>query len=162
MMAMLIRAGLPSRRAAMAAILNGDALFVSPAEMQKWLGSNEITAFTDQGNWPTAETAALWCHFRADNLAGGTQAWTIASWARLFDVPDGSPHPPAGLYRIESDEQGTTWLSTADYQRLAPFRKAIRDLKPSLLMAWVAEPPSLAEVTRVGRGKAVWPPAKPR
>jgi hypothetical protein len=162
MMAMLIRAGLPSRRAAMAAVRNGDALFVSPAEMQKWLGSNEITAFTDQGDWPTAETAELWRRFRTEILAGGTQAWTIASWTRLFDVPDGSPHPPAGLYRIETDtdEQGTTWLSTADYHRLAPFRKAIRDLKPSLLMARVAEPTSLAEISRIGRGKAIWPPVR--
>lgn len=39
MMSMLIRAGLPSRRAAMAAIQSSNPVFVTPAEMRAWLGS---------------------------------------------------------------------------------------------------------------------------
>ncbi|HHG5342562.1 TPA: DEAD/DEAH box helicase, partial [Pseudomonas aeruginosa] len=49
MMAMLIRAGLPSRRAAMAAIKDAMPVFVTPAEMRAWLESDEITAYTDAG-----------------------------------------------------------------------------------------------------------------
>ena len=60
MMSMLIRAGLPSRRAAMTAIEITNPVFVTPAEMRAWLGSDEITAFTDAGDWPTPDTAALW------------------------------------------------------------------------------------------------------
>jgi hypothetical protein len=47
MMAMLIRAGLPSRRAAIAAIEDGKPIFVTPAEMRAWLECDEITAYTD-------------------------------------------------------------------------------------------------------------------
>jgi hypothetical protein len=159
MMAMLIRAGLPSRRAAMTAVRDGAALFVTPAEMREWLGSNEITAFSDQGNWPTPETAALWQRFREEVLSRGIQAWSIASWKRLLDLPDGADQPPPGLYRIETDagEHDKTWLSTPDYRRIAPFSKSVRDLKPSLFVARLAGETSVAEVSRIGRGKASWP-----
>lgn len=60
MMTMLIRAGLPSRRAAMAAIQNAMPVFATPAEIRPWLESDEITASTDAGDWPTPDTAALW------------------------------------------------------------------------------------------------------
>jgi hypothetical protein len=63
MMAMLVRAGLPSRRAAMAAIETAEPVFVNPAEMRAWLESDEITAYTDAGDWPTHDTAALWARF---------------------------------------------------------------------------------------------------
>src|SRR3546814_8587733 len=55
MMAMLIRAGLPSRRAAMVAIEDAKPVFVTPAEMRAWLESDEITAYTDAGDWPRSE-----------------------------------------------------------------------------------------------------------
>ncbi|WP_368911890.1 hypothetical protein [Taklimakanibacter deserti] len=74
MMSLLIRAGLPSRRAAMAAVESTKPAFVTPAEMRAWLESNEITALTDAGIWPTPDTAAL-----------------------LVAIPDGGPerqHPP--------------------------------------------------------------------
>jgi len=44
MMAMLIRAGLPSRRAAMAAIKAAQPVFLNPSEMRAWLESDEVTA----------------------------------------------------------------------------------------------------------------------
>ena len=159
MMAMLIRAGLPSRRAAMIAVRDASASFVTPAEMREWLGSNEIIAFTDQGDWPTVEMAGLWRRFRDEVLSGGIQAWSIASWKRLLDIPDGAARPSPGLYRIEEDpdDPGRTWLSTPDYQRVAPFKKSVRDLKPSLFAARLAGGTSVAEISRIGRGKVNWP-----
>jgi hypothetical protein len=159
MMAMLIRAGLPSRRAAMAAIREGSASFLTPSEMREWLGSNEIAAFTDQGDWPTPEMAGLWRRFRQEVLSGGIQPWTIASWKRLLDLPEGAARPSPSLYRIETDDADTTWLSTPDYRRIAPFKKSVRDLKPSLFAGRLQGGTAVAEITRIGRGKANWPPA---
>ncbi len=160
MMAMLIRSGLPSRRAAIAAVRSGSPPFVTPSEMREWLGSNEITAFTDQGTWPTAETAALWRRFREEALGGGSQAWSTASWKRLLDLPSNVDSPAPGLYRVETDaDPDVTWLSTPDYRRIAQFKKSVRDLKPSLFAARLAGGTSLAEITRIGRGAANWPTA---
>jgi len=159
MMSMLIRAGLPSRRAAMAAIQSTNPVFVTPAEMRAWLESDEITAYTDAGDWPTPDTAALWARFRTQALSGGIQKWSIERYQRLLDGPARSA-PPSGLYRIITDEgDGRTWLATPDYRRLAAFRKPAVDPKPSLFSGRLPGGTSLVDALRVGRGKVRWPRA---
>lgn len=157
MMSMLIRAGLPSRRAAMAAIKGTESIFVTPAEMRAWLESDEITAYTDVGDWPTPDTAALWARFRTEALRGGIQRWSTAYHKRLLDI---EAPPPAGLYRIVTDEgDGRTWLVTPDYQRVAAFKKPAVDPKPSLFSGRLPGKTRLVEALRIGRGKLHWPPA---
>ncbi|MDF1631420.1 DEAD/DEAH box helicase [Mycoplana sp. MJR14] len=157
MMSMLIRAGLPSRRAAMEAIEDAKPAFVSPAEMRAWLESDEITAYTDAGNWPTPDTAALWARFRTEALSGGIQKWSVEHYSRLLDI---EVAPPAGLYRIVTDEgDGRTWLATPDYRHIAAFRKPAVDPKPSLFSGRLSGNTRLVEALRIGRGKLRWPKA---
>jgi hypothetical protein len=157
MMAMLIRAGLSSRRAAIAAINDVRPVFVTPAEMRAWLESDEIKAHTDSGDWPTPDTAALWARFRLEALSSGIQKWSIERHKRLLDI---EAPPPAGLYRIVTDEgDGRTWLATPDYQRVAAFKKPAIDLKPSLFWGRLSGETRLVETLRIGRGKLRWPPA---
>lgn len=157
MMAMLIRAGLPSRRAAMAAIESTEPVLVTPAEMRAWLESDEITANTDAGNWPTPDTAGLWARFRTEALSGGIQKWSIDRNKRLLDT---EVAPPAGLYRIVTHEgDGRTWLATPDYQRVAAFKKPALDPQPSLFSGRVPGDTRLVDAMRVGRGKPRWPTA---
>lgn len=157
MMAMLIRAGLPSRRAAMAAIEDALPVFVTPAEMRAWLESDEVTANTDAGDWPTPDTAALWARFRTEALSSGIQKWSVERYKRLLDIDDA---PPAGLYRIVTNEgDGRTWLTSPDYQRVAAFKKPAVDPKPSLFSGRLLGNTRLVEALRVGRGKLRWPPA---
>jgi hypothetical protein len=160
MMSMLIRAGLPSRRGVMAAIQSTNpVLFVTPAEMRAWLESDEVTAFTDAGNWPTPDTAALWARFRTEALSGGTQKWSIERYRRLLDVPARSA-PAPGPYRIVTDEgDGHTWLATPDYRRMVTFRKPAVDPKPSLFSGRLPGGTSVVDTLRVGRGKLRWPRA---
>lgn len=157
MMAMLIRAGLPSRRAAMAAIEDALPVFVTPAEMRVWLESDEVSANTDAGDWPTPDTAALWARFRTEALSSGIQKWSVERYKRLLDI---EAAPPAGLYRIVTNEgDGRTWLTTPDYQRVAAFKKPAVDPKPSLFSGRLLGNTRLVEALRVGRGKLRWPPA---
>lgn len=157
MMAMLVRAGLPSRRAAMAAIKDAEPVFVTPAEMRAWLESDEITAYTDAGDWPTPDTAALWARFRTEALSGGIQKWSVEHYKRLLDT---AAAPPAGFYRIVTDEgDGRTWLATPDYQRVAAFKKSALDPKPSLFSGRLPGNTRLVDSLRVGRGKLRWPKA---
>lgn len=157
MMAMLIRAGLPSRRAAIAAIEDAEPVFVTPAEMRAWLDSDEVTAHTDAGDWPTPGTAALWARFRTEALSGGIQKWSMERYKRLLDA---EAAPPAGLYRIvTSDGDGRTWLVTPDYRRVAAFKKAAVDPKPSLFSGRLPGNTRLVETLRIGRGRLRWPTA---
>ena len=155
MMAMLIRAGLPSRRAAMASIEDAMPIFVKPAEMRAWLESDEIAAYTDAGNWPTPDTAALWARFRTEALSGGIKKWSVERYKRLLDI---EAVPPAGLYRIVTDEgDRRTWLTTPDYQRVAAFKRPAVDPKPSLFSGQLSGNSRLVETLRVGSGKLFWP-----
>ena len=157
MMAMLIRAGLPSRRAAMTAIEDAKPIFVTPPEMRAWLESDEITAYTDASDWPTPDTAALWARFRTEALSGGIQKWSVEHYKRLLDI---ATAPPAGLYRVVTDEgDGRTWLTTPDYQRIAAFKKSAVDPKPSLFSGRLLGNTRLVEALRIGRGKLRWPTA---
>lgn len=61
-----------------------NSIFTTSAEMRAWLESNEVAVFTDQGDWPTPETAELWKRFRAEALSGGIQKWSKASFKRLL------------------------------------------------------------------------------
>lgn len=155
MMAMLIRAGLPSRRAAIAAIVDAKPTFVTPAEMRDWIESDEIIAYTNAGDWPTPDTAALWARFRNDALSGGIQKWSVERYKRLLDT---GAAPPAGLYRIITDEgNGPTWLATPDYQKVAAFKKSAADPKPSVFWGQLPGNTKIVEASRLGRGKLRWP-----
>ena len=157
MMAMLIRAGLPSRCAAMAAIEDAEPDFSTPAQMRTWLESEKIKVYTNAGDWPTPDTAALWARFRTEAISRGPQKWSIKHYRRLLDT---AATPPAGLYRIVTDKgDGRTWLATPDYQRVAAFVKPAIDPKPSLFSGRLAGNTRLVEASRVGRGKLRWPKA---
>lgn len=154
-MAMLIRAGLPSRLAAITAVRETRAMFFDNPGMRGWLGSNEIAAFTDTGEWPTPETAALWQRFREDCLSGGTQKWKHqAGWCSL--TPD-SRAPAPGIYRVEDEEHtGVVWLCSPDHQRLARLGGQLRDTKPSFFSARILASDARAYVERFGRDEATW------
>lgn len=160
MMSMLIRAGLPSRIAAMATIEKAQPAFTTPAEMRAWLASEEVDGLTAEGDWPTVETAALWERFRANMSAETVQTWAIQEWQRALDLPAGTAAPQAGVYRIEVDEnEPAAWLVTPDFQRLVRFKKPIRDVAPSLWMGTLMEGRTVVDAVRIGRGKAIWPKA---
>ena len=157
MMAMLIRAGLPSRRAAMAAIKDAEPSFDTPAKMRAWLESQGQHQRTKSGAWPTPDTAALWARFRTEALSGGTQEWPVERYERMLDTED---IPRAGLYRIVTDEgDGRTWLATPDYQRVAPFEKPAVGPKPSLFSGRLPGNTRLVEALCIGRRGLRWPPA---
>jgi hypothetical protein len=157
MMSMLIRAGLPSRQAAISASREGRALFVDSAGMREWLESKEIAALTDAGDWPTSETAALWKRFREDVLSEGIQEWRTQNSKRILDLSENEARPPNGVYRVEIDEpQGDVWVCTPDYRRLVRLKSRVRDLKPSYFTARFIEGDNRAQIQRFGRDRATW------
>ncbi len=150
MMSMLVRAGLPSRRAAMAAVQTGGADFLDGAGMREWLESELIVALTDAGNWPTPETAALWQRFRDETLSTVIQRWhRVAADRALVGQVTVAP----GLYRVECDEAaGQNWLVTPDYRRVARIAGSVRMTRPCLIAAQVTEGVDELRIERLGRG----------
>ena len=157
MMAMLIRAGLPSRRAAMAAIAAGDALFVDSAGMRAWILSDEVEALSAQANWPTPETAALWRRFRADVMGVSAPVWKTRTHRRRLELEEGQARPPNGHYRVEIDlRTDRAWIVSPDFRRVAQVRKSVRDPHSALYRAWFVEGDDRAHIERLGPGEAEW------
>ena len=153
MMAMLIRAGLPSRRAAMAAIEDAAPVFVTPAEMRVWLESDDITAKTDAGDWTTPDTSALWARFRTDALSGGIQKWSVERYKRLLDTESPARWPLSDRHRRRG------WPDLAGSSRLPADRRlqeASGWSQAQLILGPVAAQDPLVDALRVGRGKLRW------
>jgi hypothetical protein len=74
--AILIQAGFASRLAAIKAVNDTNAQFESGGQLRAWLSSEEITALTDAGDWPTAETSEMWRTFRASFVPTAQAVWT--------------------------------------------------------------------------------------
>jgi hypothetical protein len=157
MMAMLVRAGLPSRRAAITSVREGNGLFVDGADMRTWLESREIEGLTRLGNWPSPETAALWKRFREEVLKAGTQKWRTQTSKGTLALNGHKAAVAPGIYRVEIDQpKGDAWICTPDYRRLGRLRARIRDSKPSFFAAHFVKGHSRADIQRVGRDRAVW------
>jgi predicted heme/steroid binding protein len=158
MMSMLIRAGLPSRRAAMEAIRTTSSVFVTVSGMREWLASEEIASLTDAGGFPTPETAVLWQRFRDEMLSGVQQKWSVGSGVRALPLGTGGGVPPAGTYRIEFDApSGDAWLTTPDYRRVAKFKTRVQGAGRSLFAARIKEGQRSAQIERFGPGIVKWP-----
>ena len=128
--------------------------------MRTWVASEEVDALSEGDDWPTAETAALWRRFRESMLGERFEAWSTELWKRALDLPVGKAPPPPGVYRIEIDAAlAQTWLVTPDFQRVARFKKSIRDRLPSVWMGRLLPGRTVVEATRWGRSKATWPKA---
>ncbi|MGB3796212.1 MAG: DEAD/DEAH box helicase, partial [Alteraurantiacibacter sp.] len=149
MMSMLVRAGLPSRRAAMAAVQTGGADFLDGRGMREWLESDAIVALTDAGDWPTIETAALWKRFRDETLSAAIQRWHRVVGERALADP---ATVPSGLYRIERDfVSGASWLLTPDFRRVSQIVGGLRFTQPSLFAGRVGQSEGV-QIERLGRG----------
>jgi len=156
-MSLLVRAGLPSRRAALSAIEDLDPAFTDNSGMVEWLRSNEVAALTNEETWPTEDTATLWRQFRSDVLAGQTQKWTIDEWPRNVDQNSFRLEPELNrTYRVEITRNDTVWICTPDFRRVARLRRSIRNPRPSVLTARFNPENRQVTIRRVGRGTARW------
>ena len=157
-MAMLVRAGLPSRAAALAAVNYLDPGFVDSAELVEWLKSDEVVALTDAGEWPTVETAPIWAQFRQGMLRGNAQRWSNREWKRTVDSKTYLSEPvPGRTYRVEVDDRdNSVWVCTPDFQRVVRLRRTMIDRSPSVLHAKFEEGSRRAVVTRLGRSRPKW------
>lgn len=159
MMAMLVRAGLPSRAAALAAVNDQEPVFVDNDGLVEWLETNEVIALTDAGDWPTPATNDIWKAFRAEMLNRTSQRWTSRDWRRNVDQATRQLVPvPNRPYRVEVDEADeSVWVVTPDFRRVVMLRRRMVDATPSVLTARFEEGSTQAIIRRLGRSRASWP-----
>ncbi len=153
-MSMLIRAGLPSRRAAIVAVETDAADFGTGPEMRAWLESEEIIARTATGYWPTPDTAELWKRFREDSLRVAVASWRVHREERPAsgEFGDGEYR---GVCRIERGADGSLELVTPDYRPICGVDGDMHLIEASLVHARVSADLSVASIVRLGPGQQV-------
>lgn len=72
---MLLRSGLTSREAAIAAVSTTDAMFNDRAGMLVWLDSDEVNVKSAEGDWPTPHSRHAWLQFCDDHLKVDRGKW---------------------------------------------------------------------------------------
>jgi hypothetical protein len=156
-MSLLIRAGLLSRTAAIVAVNELNPVFIDGREMAEWLGSNQVTALTDTGQWPTPGTAEIWRAFRSDALSGGIEKWRSDLWQHeLTTVAELALFANESTCRAEQDEEGYVWIKTPDFLPLLRLPHRARNPQPSLLHAEFALGTARLYIHRIGRGQVEW------
>jgi hypothetical protein len=155
MMAMLVRAGLPSRVAAREAIEQTKPSFNTRGDMNLWLSSNEITVLSEDLHFPTLATNALWRRFRTDALATPTRRWNEDEWVLETALPSwAKPSTPA---RIDVDKgSGKVSITSPDYREIVGIKQTLSNPMPSLMHVEYADDRKWATIKRLGQGKASW------
>jgi superfamily II DNA/RNA helicase len=156
-MAMLVRAGLPSRAAAIAVVEEQQPIILGFSDLTAWLRTEEIAALSDDPSWPTDATHELWTSFRDELLRGTARTWTVREWRRNVDPDTRVVDPVAGqVYRAEVDDDSSVWVCTPDFQRMMRLQRRMRDPQPSVLSVRFEEGGDQAIVRRLGRRRARW------
>jgi hypothetical protein len=153
-MAMLVRAGLPSRVAAQEAVNQTQPTFGSLSEMNEWLSSNEITALSSDPSFPTAETAEIWKRFRTEALATPIQRWNEQEWTLKTSWPSWAGTFP-GRIHIDAQTKRVS-VTTPDYREITGIIQTLSDPSPSLMHVTYSAKDESASISRMGRERASW------
>ena len=155
MMAMLVRAGLPSRIAAMIAVRDTNPLFITANEMREWLRSSQIAALSAQPEWPTSGTASIWKEFREEALSGSATKWFAQDWTLNAVIPAWASGALPGRIVIEPGG-GAVSIATPDHKPVMSIHRKLAQYAPSLLRVEYAADRQSARIFRLGRGEATW------
>ncbi len=157
-MAMIVRAGLPSRTAAIAIVNALNPVFVDIADLTEWLESDEVSDLTQENDWPTPATALIWQQFRKEFLKTSNQKWTVNEWTRKVDPTSKVIEPKSNrMYRVEIDEQDhSVWICTPDFRRIVKLRRRMIDRLPSVMTARFHEDSGDFVLRRLGRSRPRW------
>lgn len=154
-MAMLVRAGLPSRAAAKAAIEQVRPVFTNRAQMKAWLHSDAMIVLDANPEWPTLETHAIWQRFRQEVLTDLDETWSEQQWT--MTLAEGRAPLPSFPMRIDLDPvNGAASVATPDFKPLIQIRQRMAEESPSLFEVESVLGKATAVIRRIGRGEARW------
>ncbi|HKT26792.1 DEAD/DEAH box helicase [Dyella sp.] len=157
MMAMLIRSGLPSREAAMAAINSTNPVFTTPAEMRAWLTSQEVLRLTARPDWPTPSTVEIWRRFLDMAVSARGQRWISQVWPVAGPVAIPEFAEASIPHRVQvNDVSNEVSVLTPDFRPVYSIRQRLNQQLPSLLQATISADRQSSTIYRIGPGEARW------
>ena len=134
----MLRAGLGSRNAAIAAAESTDADFEDEGGMQIWLRSATVRARASDSSWPTPGSYLAWRRFVERGKTDGSGKWEETSEVVALDwLGDAlAPGRAVVLDRAGASGKETTVLTT-DYREVGVVRRELRRNLKSVIGAHV-------------------------
>ena len=123
-MAVLVKAGLPSREAAFFARRDLDPVILDYSSLRSWLSRPQVRSLSDAHDWPTSVSSRVWQRFCDELSRPAEGVWRC--WERTIRVREcelvQSPHENTD-YRAEFDrESACVCIYTPDYEIVARAR----------------------------------------
>jgi hypothetical protein len=144
----LIQAGFPSRLAAIRAVTDTAATFHTGHALRDWLGSDVVAGWSQQPDWPTAETKAMWMDFVQNFTPRDNIVWADRRyWANVTWI--GAP-PPSGTPVQVYQYDGQPRVLSADGTPLGTVQAALSPRRAGLLRAQVAQDVGRIDITYLG------------
>lgn len=157
-MALLVRSGLSSRAAAIAAINDQNPQLERYSDLIAWLETDEVADLSDTNDWPTRATNSIWKEFRASVLERSSQKWTTNEWQKTIDAASWQSEPsPNRPYRVEiHTPNNSVWILTPDFKPIAKLEQTLVDRSPSVITARFQANNDQATIRRLGCARAIW------
>ena len=151
MMAMLIRAGLPSRIAAINAVSDGSGNFSNASEMYIWLTGKQVRDLNKNRDWPTLETKDIWDRFYKEFINVTGINWTLEKKKIKF-IPPKSLAISDGQYRVVLKKNVANLLSP-DFKKVYSITIPFEEKSPGIMNAIVNISKGIISLERFGPGE---------
>ncbi|ACX87390.1 DEAD/DEAH box helicase domain protein [Pectobacterium parmentieri WPP163] len=132
---LLIQAGFNSRLAAIKAVKDSDADFISGRGLREWLRSDLIVAWGELPDWPTPETHRMWIDFTRVTNPADDQTWSLRRYTGTVKWIGAIPQPLTPLHFYQLD--GVNYLLAEDGRPLASITGAINTKRKGLMRVTV-------------------------
>jgi len=144
----LIQAGFNSRLAAIKAVTDTGATFQSGPGLRQWLNSQTVDTWSNEPDWPTAETKAMWTAFAQSFIPRENITWSDRRyWAQVtwFGAPL-SRGTPVHIHEW-ADEP---YVLSADGMPLGTLNAVLNPARAGLVRAQVAQDVSRIDISYLG------------
>jgi hypothetical protein len=149
--AVLMQAGFTSRLAAIKAVRDTNATFDGYQGLQAWLNSQDVVALTQNGGWPTAESAEIWKAFVASFVPPDKAIWKDWTWHPRVEWEHGKTPPANAPVRVITSSDGTfDWVVSPDHEMLGRLTDRLNAGRRGLVKATVAQDRSRLDLSYVG------------
>lgn len=155
--AILMRAGLPTRSGALAAVELEDGQFETLPELHRWLSSERLRQRANDPAWPTPSTHELWTAFVNRSTTSATKTWhhtverMTVRWHDLHHVP-----VAGAAYRAVTRGYGETFIQAADGKSVGRLYMPLNPRRVGLLTVTRAFDPNTVELSYRGPGDLKW------
>ncbi len=146
----LLRSGLRSREAAIAAVASTGAFFDDHAGMLAWVRSDEVRLKSADPAWPTAESRHAWLEFYEEERMERTRRWRRET--QPVRVRWSGNAPARGVHVVvQPSVSGEEDLVLApDFSPLGVARSPLRRPHADVVDAWVSDEPETISVEYFG------------